>query len=262
VSVDLDLTGFSVAEADADAGARARERLAEDGTDVAMGRLADLAVWWASVRGDDRAAPPDRVWTGLGRLPEETGDVAAALVWGIERADAVADAGTELMLLTVDCDEPARLASAELLGLDPVESSGWPLEQGMDDEEWMDAVIRLRDGWWRTRGLRGDLVRLLTALGSPMLAAATALVVQSGVRRTPVLLDGSGALAAALLARRTAHVANQWWQVAHADSRVLTDRTLTSLHLEPLLRLGITAQEGTGARLGLGLLTEAAGLLR
>jgi NaMN:DMB phosphoribosyltransferase len=183
------------------------------------------------------------------------------VAWGLRRADAIADAGIDLILLALDCDEPARLAIAELLELDPVEASGWPLEQGMDDEQWMADVVRLRDGLRRTRGLRRDLAGLLAAIGSPLLAAATALLVQSGVRRTPVLLDGTGALAAALLARQTSSVVEQWWQIGHADSRALTGKAVGALRLTPLLRLGITAQNGLGARLALGLLAEAAGLL-
>lgn len=263
-ALDLDVIGREITDPDLAVAGSVRRWLAEQGRDVELGRLADLADWWAGVRGHAQAPAPTRTAWGLDELPEEW-DIAAALAWGVARADALADAATELILLAVPDAEGAgfasRLAAAELLGLDAVEATGWPLEQGLHDEDWMDAVVALRDGLFRTRGLRGDLTALLTAVGSPVLAAATALLVQACVRHTPALLDGEGALAAALVARRTSYGAGQWWQVAHAADGILTERMLASLQLTPLLALGLRVQDGTGARLALPLLTEAAGLL-
>lgn len=264
-ALDLDVIGREITEPDLAVAGSVRQWLVEQGRDVELGRVADLADWWAGVRGHAQAPAPTRIAEALDELPE-TLDVAAAMAWGVARADALADDGTELIMLAVPDSEgtgfAAHLAAAELLGLDAVEATGWPLEQGLHDEDWMDAVVTLRDGLFRTRGLRGDLTALLTAAGSPVLAAATAMLVQSCVRHTPVLLDGDGALAAALIARRTSYGASQWWQVAHAADGVLTERMLASLHLTPLLALGLRVQDGTGARLALPLLTEAAGLLQ
>jgi nicotinate-nucleotide--dimethylbenzimidazole phosphoribosyltransferase len=119
----------------------------------------------------------------------------------------------------------------------------------------------VRDGLRRTRGLRGQPTALLQALGSPRTAAATALIVQATARRTPVLLDGAGATAAALLARRSSRAANTWWQVAQRFDDPLHPRMLTSLDLDPLTDLGVRVEDGTAAVLGLAVLDVAASLL-
>ncbi len=261
---DLDLLGRSVSEPDLNAHAAARDRLEQAGLDASMGRLADLAAWWAGVSGSPTPAPPSRTLAVLdaGDTPLPPGlSIAQAISWGVAAADRAADSGVDLLLLAVDDDRRAHLTCADLLDLDPVEASGWPLPQGLEDEAWMDAVIELRDGLRGTRGTRGDLPVLMEAVGSPALAAATALAVQAAVRRTPILLDGEGALAVALLARRTTFVATQWWQLAHVRASTLSSAVVSTIQLEPLLSLGLRVQDGTGARLGLAVLTEAAALL-
>jgi nicotinate-nucleotide--dimethylbenzimidazole phosphoribosyltransferase len=261
---DLDLLGRSVSEPDVGSYSAARERLEQSGLQARMGRLADLAAWWAGVRGDASAAPPSRTLTVMDASADRRPaglSIDQAVIWGIEAADRAADSGVDLLLMAVDDDRGARLVTAELLDLDPVEASGWPLPQRMDDEEWMDQVLDLRDGLRRTRGTRVDLAVLLGAADSPALAAAAGLAVQAAVRRTPILLDGEGALAAALLARRASFVATQWWQVAQAREATLVTKALQTLQLEPLVSLGLRAQDGTGARLGLAVLAQAAALL-
>jgi nicotinate-nucleotide--dimethylbenzimidazole phosphoribosyltransferase len=174
--------------------------------------------------------------------------------------DDAVDRGVELILLAVRDDAAARLVAAKMLALTAVEASGWPLENGLDDEDWMDAVTDLRDGLWRLRG-RSEVTEVLREVASPDLAAATAIALHAAGRRTPVLLDGEGATCAALLARRGGYAANQWWQIAHTAGSSLMDQAIASLQLDPILRLGLRVQDGTGARLGLEVLVEAARLL-
>ena len=260
--IDLDELGKAITGTDAEAGERARLRLIERPPAQGVGRLSDLAQWWAAVRGDDRAPVPSRVrQVGVDHPLPSAGTAQEALAWGVSAADEAADAGVELITLTVDDPLSARLVAAELMGLDPVEACGWPQDRDQDDDAWMDEVLVLRDGLRRTRGLRGDLGALLEAVGSAPMAAAAALAVQATVRRVPLLLDGPGAGSAALLARRTAYSANQWWQAAHGEADVLHGRTLRSLSLEPITSLGVVVEDGTAARLGLGVLTIATELL-
>lgn len=274
-TVDLDAIGAGITGVDDEARLAARELLAARHPTVGggHGRLAELALWWAAARGTARPAGPQRThWVGVPAgggidLPAEI-DVDEALAWGVATADALADRDADLIVLGVVAAMPARIVAAELMGLDSVEAAGWPQDRpgaddapALDDDGWMDDVVQLRDGLRRTAGLRGDPVALLRAAGSPRLAAATALLVQAAVRRTPVLLDGFGAGAAALLARRTAYVANQWWLVGQRGRAPLQARILRSLQLEPLTDLGVTAEDGTGARLGLAVLEVAVALL-
>src|SRR5207248_2467109 len=132
----------------------------------------------------------------------------AALAWGLATADALADEGVDLVLVAVDDTAGRRVLAAELLGEDAVDALGWPVPVGdppaIDDAQWMDDVVALRDGLRSVRGLAGDPRALLDALGSARLAAASGLLLGAVARRTPAVLDGPGAAAAGLLVRSLA----------------------------------------------------------
>jgi nicotinate-nucleotide--dimethylbenzimidazole phosphoribosyltransferase len=269
----LDTLGAEITDPDTVAEDAARARIGMTRV-TALGRLGELALWWAAVRGDPAAAAPSRVlhvgsaaataalWPGLTlvELPRAA-SVDDAIGWGVATADDAADRGVELIALSLDDPGATRALSADLMGLDPVEASGWPADREMSDQEWMDAVVELRDRLRHTRGLRGRPADLLRGLGSPATAAAAALVVQATARRTPLLLDGPGAASAALLARRTAYQATAWWQAAHLGDDALHQRILGSLGLTPLTELHLLAEDGTAIVAALALLDVAAGLL-
>jgi nicotinate-nucleotide--dimethylbenzimidazole phosphoribosyltransferase len=119
----------------------------------------------------------------------------------------------------------------------------------------------MRDRLYRLRGLRDRPVALLHGLQAPAVAGAVALLVQAAARRTPVLLDGPGAAAAALLATRARYRVSTWYQAAHEAEGLLHERALGSLGLDPLSRLGIEVEDGTAALAGLAVLDAAAALL-
>jgi nicotinate-nucleotide--dimethylbenzimidazole phosphoribosyltransferase len=189
-------------------------------------------------------------------------DVDAAIAWAVALVDAAVDAGTDLLLLGVPDPFPGRLVAAALMGLDPVEATGWPDEAGLDDESWMAEVAALRDGLVGLRPVRGEPLELLRALGNPGIAAGTAALLQAAARRTAALLDGPGAATVGLLARRAVRASRGWWQAGSGSGLNLHERSLNSLRLEPLVQLAVQREDGTGARLGLAVLETAAGLLR
>jgi len=270
--------------------ARARLAPADEAGPAPLGRLADLACWWAGVRGDGRAGPPRQVLLvgasdrhgpqrdGVRRVPlpspttllpydddyaeDDPGDaVAEAISWGTATADEAADGGVELVVLSVDDPEATRALAADLLGLDAVEASGWPQDRGLTDEAWMAEVAALRDRLRPLRDLRDRPAEALRALDAPVTAGAAALLLQAAVRRTPVLLDGPGAAAAGLLARRVSYRVTDWWQAAHEAPDPLHERALASLGLTALTRLDIAVEDGTAALVGLAVLERAAVLL-
>lgn len=261
---------------------QARDRLRLTGDLARLGRLGELAAWWAGVRQEASAGPAQGVAhvrpplgasgpVGPARDPAPHGvdldpptDVAAAVDWGVATADRLADSGTELLLVSAPDAVAARVLAAHLFNLDAVEASGWPGSYGVDDDTWMDDVTAIRDGLRDVRGIRGGPGRpdeTLAAIASPVIAAATALLLQAAVRRTPALLDGPGAATAALLGGRLSLHAPAWWQPGHLTEHPLHARCLDWLRLEPLTRLGVAAEDGTGALLGLGVLDVAAGVL-
>ena len=269
----LDRLGGAIADPDPAPEDDARQRLGGEAV-LELGRLGELALWWAGVRATADAPVAGRVLLAGGssdvaaRRPggqalalPRGGTVDTAMAWGVATADDAADRGVEVILLSLDDAEAARALTADLMGLDAVEATGWPMDRGLTDDDWMHRVSVLRDRLWRTRGLRGRPADLLRALASPATAAAAALVAQATARRTPVLLDGPGAAAAALLVQRTSYSAARWWQAAHLGTDPLHERALGSLGLVPLTRLGIQLEDGTAALAGLALLDLAAGML-
>jgi hypothetical protein len=223
------------------------------------GRLAELAQWWASTdgpAGGPQAATP--VWDAAVDRPPD--DVDEAIGWGATRADAAADAGADLLLVSAPDRIAGRILAAHLIDLDPVDATGWPSAGGLTDAEWADEVAALRDGLRRVAGLRGTPVPLLRALGSPVVAATTAALLRGCARRVPALLDGETTAAAALLARRIAPESRTWWQLAAGPNDPLSTRIQNSLQLESVTTVGLRVEDGTAARIALFLLREAARL--
>lgn len=175
---------------------------------------------------------------------------------GVAEADSAADVGVDLLVLGAAGDPvPGLVAAAALLSLEPVEAVG--TRAGPD---WTALTVGVREGLAACRSTGGDPARVLELTGSPLLARLTGLLVQSSVRRTPVVLDGSPlVLGAALVASRMAPGAQQWWLAGQAPPAPAAARALSSLALEPLLDLGLDRPEG--AALAHLLLVGAIGLL-
>jgi nicotinate-nucleotide--dimethylbenzimidazole phosphoribosyltransferase len=262
-----------------------------DGT---YGRLGDVAVWLAGVQG---RCPPDQVRRPLlvvlgdrsrapadveriaatgagalrvlalaaaGRTPmgEDADEaVADAVRAGGALADTEADEGTDLLLLAAPAASsavPAAILVAALSGLDAPSVVG---SAGVDDATWMRACVAVRDGLRRARPFLGESVGLLAAAGGTDLAMLSGLLLRAAARRTPVVLDGTTALAAALFAQRCAHDASEWWLVAHADADPAAVEVLRHLDLTPVLDLGLRGRPGPAAALAMPLIRAAAGLL-
>ncbi len=242
--------------------------------DAGLGDLATLAIWWAQVRAGRPTQDPVRavhvVPSGVQPLvppatvrtvPLDPPAAGSAIGWGADLADELVDTGVDLIVLTVADSLGSRILAGHLLDLDPVEANGWPRDTGVDDDGWMRDTVAIRDGLRRLRGLRGLPHAALEALAGPRHAAGAGLLAGATVRRTPVLLDGLGASTVALLIRDAAPAATGWWQVAHLAPHPLHAQVVAALGLDPLIRLGIGAEDGTGGLLGLSVVDLAARLL-
>ena len=202
---------------------------------------------------------------GSGRLDREDAlterEAEEAFRAGMAVADEEADAGTDLVLLgnlSVGGTTAAGVLVAALCGTDASVVTGRP--GVLDDHTWMRKCAAIRDGLRRARPLLGDHLRLLAAVGGADLVATTGFLLQSAVRRTPVVLDGVVPAACALLAQRVAFRAPDWWLVGQASGDPAEAKALDRMVLEPLLDHRVTVGQGAGALLALPLVQAAAEL--
>lgn len=167
---------------------------------------------------------------------------------GVAVVDRLVDSGTRLLVVEGADTAAAFVVLAALLDLEPVAAVGTAPSAG-----WSQQLVAVRDGLARTRAYVGDPERLLEVAGEPgVLAGALA---QAAVRRTPVLLDGSAQVAAALLiADRIAPGVAAWCTATTTPATPGAVAALHDLGVEPLLDLGLTSR---GAALALSLLREA-----
>jgi nicotinate-nucleotide--dimethylbenzimidazole phosphoribosyltransferase len=195
---------------------------------------------------------------GVGRHELIAGGGDDAVADGIDLADGEIEAGAELFLLAARDDGPAPAVVVSLLaGAEPVAL----LPRGadaVDSAAWISAAEQLRDGRRAALPLRREPARLATALGSPVLAAATGFLLRATARRTPVVLDGSVAAAAALLAFELRPRAVNWWRFADAGTDAVTRRVVEHVGQRPLLDLGGRGGDGVAALLALSLVRAAA----
>ncbi|MFD7666767.1 nicotinate-nucleotide--dimethylbenzimidazole phosphoribosyltransferase [Streptomyces sp. NPDC059788] len=207
-----------------------------------------------------------RVRRGSGRIdiedaltPEETERAFRA---GMAVADEEADAGTDLVALgdlSVGGTTAASALIAALCGTDASVVTGRG-GAGLDDLAWMRKCAAIRDALRRARPVLGDQLELLAATGGADLAAITGFLLQSAVRRTPVILDGVVSAACALVAQRVAFRAPDWWLAGQVSGEPAQSKALDRIALNPLLDHGVTAGEGTGSLLALPLVQAAAAL--
>ncbi|AOT58546.1 MULTISPECIES: nicotinate-nucleotide--dimethylbenzimidazole phosphoribosyltransferase [Streptomyces] len=219
----------------------------------------------------DPALLPDdvvrrRVRRGSGRI-----DVADALTaeeaeravrLGVAVADEEADSGTDLVVLgdlSVGGTTVAATLIAALCGTDASVVTGRG-GAGIDDLAWMRKCAAVRDALRRARPVLGDQLALLAAVGGADFAAMTGFLLQSAVRRMPVILDGVVSAACALVAQRAAFRAPDWWLAGQVSGEPAQAKALDRMALNPLLDHGVTVGEGTGALLALPLVQAAAAL--
>lgn len=240
-----------------------------------LGALAEHAAWLSAVQGSSPAARPDRVRLVLLGATVATAPVLAAaaragvgvrampvpnaqpLAAGVACADAEVDSGGELLVLAVPASAvpvAAAVLIATLTEAEPVRV----VRAGLETSIWIDAVQEVRDRRRRAMPLRDDPDRLLAEVGTGTEAAAAGLLLQAAQRRTPVILDGLSAVAAALVANGAASQAHGWWQPADTSGEPAHQLAITHLGLTPILQLGTSTGDGTAGVLAVEVLRAAA----
>lgn len=179
-------------------------------------------------------------------------EARAAVEVGVRTADRLIDAGAGI-LLTGDMGIANTTAAAALIavhtGSAPTEVTG--RGTGVDDYTYARKVAVVAAALARHRPDPADPLGVLAALGGLEHAALTGFILAAAARRTPVLLDGVSAVAAALVAAAFAPDAVGAMIAGHRSAEPGAAAGLRQLGLEPLIDLGLRLGEGTGALLAL-----------
>ena len=105
-----------------------------------------------------------------------------------------------------------------------------------------------------------DPVGILASVGGLELAAIAGFFLAATRARTPVIVDGFPATAAALVAQAIDANVTEYLLASHASAERGALIATTALHKKPLLDLGLRLGEGTGALLALDLVRTAVDL--
>jgi nicotinate-nucleotide--dimethylbenzimidazole phosphoribosyltransferase len=238
--------------------------------------LAELVEWLAATAGRFPPARPTRPrCIVIGEVEESVAELADSLDVGVrgidlprdpqaafaqatEIADDEADSGTDLVVLAAHDPTNAPAISVGLLtGTEPVAL----LPRGaaaVDTQAWVTRAEELRDARRRVAALRSRPDDLLAALDSPVFAASVGFLLRATGRRTPIILDGTGAAAAALFCFDIQTRVARWWQFADSSDDRVHQKVVAELAVRPLLSIGTSRGNGTAGLLAIGLLRAAA----
>ncbi|MGA5168032.1 MULTISPECIES: nicotinate-nucleotide--dimethylbenzimidazole phosphoribosyltransferase [Streptomyces] len=227
---------------------------------------AEVCVIDVGVAGDLPATPgllPRKVRPGTAdfttgpALSRE--DVLAAVEVGIETARDLVAAGNKA-LLTGEMGIANTTTSAALISVytdvDPAEVTG--RGTGINDEMHARKVDVVRRGLDLHRPDPADPIGVLSAVGGLEHAALVGFILGGASLRTPVVLDGVSAGAAALVARAIAPEALAACIAGHRSAEPGHVAALNKLGLRPLVDLDLRLGEGTGALLALPVIQSAA----
>ncbi|MFJ9681516.1 nicotinate-nucleotide--dimethylbenzimidazole phosphoribosyltransferase [Streptomyces sp. NPDC101194] len=186
-------------------------------------------------------------------------EVLAAVEVGIETARDLVAAGNK-GLLTGEMGIANTTASAALIcvytGLDPAEVTG--RGTGINDEMHARKVDVVRRALELHQPDPADPIGVLAAVGGLEHAAMAGFLLGGASLRTPVILDGVSAGAAALVARAIAPEALAACIAGHRSAEPGHVAALNKLGLRPLVDLDLRLGEGTGALLALPIVQSAA----
>ncbi|MFE1290949.1 nicotinate-nucleotide--dimethylbenzimidazole phosphoribosyltransferase [Streptomyces sp. NPDC058751] len=222
---------------------------------VDVGVASDLPATPGLLPRKVRAGTADMT-TGPAMTREE---VVAALEVGIETARDLVAAGNKA-LLTGEMGIANTTASAALIsvftGADPAEVTG--RGTGINDETLARKTEVVRRAIELHQPDPADPIGVLAAIGGLEHAAMVGLLLGGASLRTPVILDGVSAGAAALVARAIAPEVLAACIAGHRSAEPGHVAALNKLGLRPLIDLDLRLGEGTGALLALPVVQSAA----
>ncbi|MCF1650575.1 nicotinate-nucleotide--dimethylbenzimidazole phosphoribosyltransferase, partial [Streptomyces indiaensis] len=222
---------------------------------VDVGVAADLPATPGLLPRKIRAGTSD-LTTGPAMTREEA---KQAIEVGIETARDLVAAGNKA-LLTGEMGIANTTASAALIsvftGADPAEVTG--RGTGINDETLARKTEVVRRALELHQPDPADPLGVLAAIGGFEHAAIVGLLLGGASLRTPVILDGVSAGAAALVARAIAPEVLAACIAGHRSAEPGHVAALNKLGLRPLVDLDLRLGEGTGALLALPLVQSTA----
>ncbi|MGW2644558.1 nicotinate-nucleotide--dimethylbenzimidazole phosphoribosyltransferase [Streptomyces sp. NPDC001393] len=222
---------------------------------VDVGVAADLPATPGLLPRKIRGGTSDMT-TGPAMTREEA---KAAIEVGIETARDLVAAGNKA-LLTGEMGIANTTASAALIsvftGADPAEVTG--RGTGINDETLARKTEVVRRALELHQPDPADPIGVLAAIGGFEHAAMVGLLLGGASLRTPVILDGVSAGAAALVARAIAPEVLAACIAGHRSAEPGHVAALNKLGLRPLVDLDLRLGEGTGALLALPLVQSTA----
>ncbi|MFF4758130.1 nicotinate-nucleotide--dimethylbenzimidazole phosphoribosyltransferase [Streptomyces sp. NPDC001292] len=222
---------------------------------VDVGVAADLPATPGLLPRKVRAGTSDMT-TGPAMTREEA---KQAIEVGIETARDLVAAGNKV-LLTGEMGIANTTSSAALIsvftGADPAEVTG--RGTGINDETLARKTDVVRRALELHQPDPADPIGVLAAIGGFEHAAMVGLLLGGASLRTPVILDGVSAGAAALVARAIAPEVLAACIAGHRSAEPGHVAALNKLGLRPLVDLDLRLGEGTGALLALPLVQSTA----
>lgn len=183
-------------------------------------------------------------------------EASAAVQTGVAIAFSLADAGLDLLALghVAAGSEPCSVAMvAALSGADPTQLSA-------ADSDVAIEALRLHKLDTADHG-RSPL-EVLSLVGGFDIGVLAGLILAAASIHVPVLLDGHGTSAAALLAARIKPEVREYLFASHSGGVGSHKHALEELKIAPLFAVGLAQGEGTGAVLAIPMLEAAARVIR
>jgi nicotinate-nucleotide--dimethylbenzimidazole phosphoribosyltransferase len=190
-------------------------------------------------------------------------EVLAAIEAGIETARDLVAAGNRC-LLTGDMGIANTTASAALIaaftGASPAQVTGYGT--GIDEQTYAHKVEIVRRALELHRPDPQDPIGVLASFGGLEHAALAGFILGGAALRTPVVLDGVIAGAAALVAQAIAPEVTAACVAGHRSAEPGHALALEALGVNPLIDLELRLGEGSGAVLALPLVAASVRALR
>jgi len=193
------------------------------------------------------------------RAPAMTAaQAASALEVGIETVNEAIAGGATLIGIgemgIANSTSAAALLSA-LTGVDVANMVG--RGTGLDDAGWRRKVEIVRASLERHRDTFADGLQLLAALGGFEIAAMAGVCLGAAARRTPTVVDGFIATAAAAVADKILPGLTSRMFFSHCSAEGGHHLVLEHLRARPILDLDLRLGEGTGAAVAISVIQAA-----